>query len=66
MAKKWKGYAIKVSGYGGEKYALFKKGLRTGTSSLASPRLSGVANGEKHKAELRASGYKVRKGYVRE
>lgn len=66
MAKKWKGYAKKVAGYGGDKYALFKMGKRTGTSIIVAPGLSSAANDEKHKAELRDAGYRIMKGYVRE
>jgi len=58
MAKKWKGYAKAISGYGGEKYALFVNGKRTGTSSMI--------NGARHREELRSRGYRIRKGTVKE
>lgn len=55
MAKK---YAKRISGYGGEKYALFDKdGKRVGESSMI--------DGEKHKKELRRKGYVIKRGYVR-
>jgi len=55
MAKK---YAKMISGYGGEKYALYDStGKRTGESSMV--------NGEKHKRELRRKGYVIKRGYVR-
>ena len=52
-------YAIKVSGYGGEVYALFEGSKRTGTSLM-------VSSDERHKAELRLRGYKVLGGTVKE
>ena len=57
--KKWKSYAKSIAGYGGEKYALFVNGKRTGTSSM-------IGSRDKHEKELRRAGYKIRKGYVRE
>jgi len=57
--KKWKGYAKRVSGYGGEVYALFCNGKRTGTSTM-------IGNAKKHEDELRSNGYRVRKGLVKE
>ncbi len=59
MRKKWKGYAKMISGYGGEMFALFVKGKRTGTSSMVGTR-------SYHEDMLRVSGYKIRKGYVKE
>ena len=65
MPRKWKGYAKKVSGYRGEKYALFRKGVRTGTSTLAAAGSEKEVD-EKHKETLRGSGYRIMKGTVRE
>ena len=59
MAKKYRGYAKKILGYGGEKYALFVKGKRTGESSM-------IGDDERHKKELRSHGYRIMKGYVRD
>jgi len=59
MAKKWKGYAKQVSGYGGEVYALFRNGKRAGTSTM-------VGSDEKHRIELRSRGYRILKGSVKE
>ena len=53
-----KKYAKVIAGYGGEKYALFdKNGNRVGESSMI--------NGERHRKELRRSGYVIKRGYVR-
>ena len=60
--KKWVGYAKKVLGYGGAKYALFRNGKRVGTSSM----VTAGGTDERHKAELRSRGYRIKKGYVRE
>lgn len=57
--KKWQGYAKVIAGYGGQKYALFRQGKRVGESSMVGKNIN-----EKHKAELRLRGYKIRKGYV--
>jgi len=56
--KKWKGYAKAVAGYGGEVYVLYRDSKRAGTSTFVGTR-------EQHQAELRASGYKIRKGTVK-
>ena len=52
-------YAIQVSGYGGEVYALFENGRRIGTSTM-------IGSDERHKRELRLSGYEILKGAVKE
>ena len=59
MTKKWKGYAKKILGYGGEVYVLYENGAKVGTSTM-------IGTDEEHKDELRSRGYKIRKGYVRE
>ena len=52
-------YAIQVSGYGGEVYALFEHGKKIGTSTM-------IGSDERHKRELRLSGYEILKGAVKE
>lgn len=58
MAQKYKGYAKAISGYGGQKFALFKNGKKVGESTMT------TSNREEHKAELNSMGYRVLKGYV--
>lgn len=57
--RKRKGYAKFISGYDGQKYALFNtSGKRVGTSSMTGSEAD-------HIKELRRSGYSIRKGWVR-
>ena len=58
MVQKYRGYAQKILGYHGEKYALFRNGKRVGESSLAG------GDDKVHQAELRRSGYRIKKGYI--
>ena len=56
---KYRGYAKAISGYSGEKFALFVKGKRVGESSF-------IGSKEEHKKELNSNGYRVMKGTVKE
>lgn len=55
---KYRGYAKAISGYGGQKYALFRNGKRVGESSFTGSK-------EQHKKELNSNGYRVMKGTVK-
>jgi hypothetical protein len=54
MAKgiKKKGYAKRIAGYAGQKYALYRNRKRVGTSSM-------TGSDAAHKAELVRSGYRI-------
>lgn len=59
MVRKKQGFAKRISGYGGQKYALFDlTGERKGTSTFTGSETD-------HKKELRGDGYTIKRGYVR-